>query len=179
MPFEKFHIDSTWTLFLDRDGVVNQLLPNDYVKGLHEFEFNPGALEAIRLLSQKFGHIFIVTNQQGIGKGLMTEKDLDVIHRHMLENIESSGGKIDAVYFAPGLRTPDNLLRKPNTGMALKAKTDFPHIDFNKSIMVGDSEGDMEFADNAGMKKVFICTENKRKDCPVFSSLLEFARWIE
>lgn len=174
-----FNIDKTWTLFLDRDGVVNKLLPNDYVKGLHEFEFNPGVLDALKILSQKFGHIFIVTNQQGIGKGLMTEKDLDTIHRHMLEQIENAGGKIDAVYFAPGLHTPDNLLRKPNTGMALKARIDFPQIDFNRSVMVGDSEGDMAFADNAGMKKVFICNEKKREDCPVFPSLLEFAKWIE
>lgn len=170
-----FHIDKTWTLFLDRDGVVNKLLPDDYVKGLHEFEFNAGVLEAIRILSEKFGHIFIVTNQQGIGKGLMTEADLDTIHSHMLQEIKNAGGKVDRIYHAPGLHAPENSLRKPGIGMALKAKEEFPVIDFGKSVMVGDSEGDMQFADNAGMKKVFICTDNQRNDCPVFVSLLDFA----
>lgn len=171
-----FQTDKSWTLFLDRDGVVNKLLPNAYVRNLQEFEFNNGVLEAIKILSEKFGRICIVTNQQGIGKGLMTEQDLMQIHEYMLAEIKKAGGKIDAVYFAPGLDTPDNFLRKPNTGMAMQAKKDFPEIDFSKAVMVGDSELDMRFADNAGMKKFFISTVSQRKDCPVFASLADFAK---
>jgi len=163
---------------LDRDGVVNRLLPNDYVKRLDEFAFNEGVMESLQIFSQKFAHIFIVTNQQGIGKGLMTEKDLEIIHDHLLYEVKVAGGRIDRIYHAPGLDHPENHLRKPNIGMALKAKEDFPKVDFSKSIMVGDSEGDMLFADKAGMKKVFISTSKKEMDCPVFVSLLDFAKSI-
>lgn len=171
-----FHIDKTWTLFLDRDGVVNKLLPNDYVKRLDEFALNEGVLDALKIFAQKFGHIFIVTNQQGIGKGLMTEDDLTTIHHHLLHEIKATGGRIDRIYHAPGLDHPDNHLRKPNIGMALQAKKDFPAVDFGKSIMAGDSEGDMLFADNAGMKKVFISPVYKKMDCPMYTSLLDFAK---
>lgn len=171
-----FQIDKSWSLFLDRDGVINKLLPNDYVKGLHEFEFNPGVPEAIKILSGKFGHVFIVTNQQGIGKGLMTEKDLEIIHTYLLKEIAAAGGRIDRIYHAPGLHSPENLLRKPAIGMALKAKEDFPGVDFAKSIMVGDSEADMGFADAAGMKKVLISKNTTQHICPVYPSLSDFAK---
>ena len=68
------------SLFLDRDGVLNELRRNDYVKSPEELEVIPGVVEAMGLLRQRFDHIFIVTNQQGIGKGLMTEGDLQAVH---------------------------------------------------------------------------------------------------
>ncbi|MCS6819569.1 MAG: histidinol phosphate phosphatase, partial [Chitinophagales bacterium] len=75
-----FDVDKTWTLFLDRDGVINLHYPNDYVKSVEEFIFLEGALDAIRDLSRVFKRIIVVTNQQGVGKGLMSEADLDLIH---------------------------------------------------------------------------------------------------
>src|SRR5687768_6156000 len=75
-------IDRTWTLFLDRDGVINQNKDESYVFHKGEFEFLPGAVEAIRILSSHFGKVIIVTNQRGIGKGLMTEAALQEIHQH-------------------------------------------------------------------------------------------------
>jgi histidinol-phosphate phosphatase family protein len=170
-------IDNSWTLFLDRDGVINKKLDNDYVKTINEFEFLPFAEESIAAFSNIFGRIIIVTNQQGIGKGLMTEADLVSVHQHLKNKIMLSNGHIDAIYHAPKLASENSSMRKPNIGMALKAKENFPAIDFNKSIMVGDSVSDMLFAEKAKMKKVFI---SKEKNTPYLSvdSLVDFYKLI-
>lgn len=150
-----FRPDSSWTLFLDRDGVINVRLPGDYVKTVAEFEFLPGVPEAIAALSKIYGRIVVVTNQQGISKGLYSHEDLDLIHRHMVSSIENAGGRINAVYYAHQLASENSPMRKPGTGMALQAKKDFPEIDFSKSVMVGDSASDMEFGKALGMLTVF------------------------
>lgn len=149
-------IDKTWTLFLDRDGVINKHLPDAYVTSLVEFEFIPGSIEAIATLSKRFGKIVVVTNQQGIGKGLMTEMDLEKIHFYMQEEIAIKGGRIDAIYYCPYLSSIKPKCRKPEIGMALQAKEDFPTIDFTKSVMVGDSKTDMEFGKKIGAITIFI-----------------------
>jgi len=149
-------IDRSWTLFLDRDGVINKKIENDYVKKWSEFEFLPGVLDAIKYFSQLFGRIVVVTNQQGIGKGLYTHDELKAIHFKMVEEIHRQGGKIDRVYYAPALSSENSILRKPNTGMAKQALEDFPEIVFNKSVMVGDSLSDMEFGKALGMKTFYI-----------------------
>jgi histidinol-phosphate phosphatase family protein len=151
-------IDKSWTLFLDRDGVINRRPVDDYVKNWDEFEFLPGVLEAIKNLSGIFRKIIVVTNQQGIGKGLMTVEGLADIHQKMVLEIEKYGGRVDAVYFCPNLKGADENCRKPGIAMAELAKRDFPEIDFEKSIMAGDMESDMAFGRNAGMKTVFVNT---------------------
>ena len=154
-------IDTSWTLFLDRDGVINKKLDEDYVKTIDEFEFLPYALEAIKLFSSHFHRVVIVTNQQGISKRLMTEDDLHKVHQHLLQEVQNFGGRIDAIYHAPHLAEENSIMRKPNIGMALKAKEEFPSIDFKKSIMVGDSISDMEFAKNTNMFAVLIGQSEK------------------
>ncbi|MBO6517272.1 MAG: HAD family hydrolase [Bacteroidia bacterium] len=154
-----FKIDKSWTLFLDRDGVINKRLIDDYVKSWDEFEFLPGTINAIADFSQWFGVIVVVTNQQGIGKGLMTVDDLQSIHNQMVESIEQGQGRIDGIYFCPDLKHTNPVCRKPQPGMGYQAKEDFPEIDFSKSIMVGDSLSDMEFGRKLGMKNVFISSE--------------------
>ena len=152
-------IDQSWTLFLDRDGVINERLVGDYVKKTEEFKFIEGVPFAISRLNTVFFRIFVVTNQQGIGKGLMTEGNLLAVHSYMLEGIRSEGGNIDSCYFAPQLSNEGSEMRKPGSGMALKAKQDFPDIDFSRSVMVGDSDSDIEFGKNLGMKTVKVSNE--------------------
>jgi len=169
-----------WTLFLDRDGVINRRLVDDYVKKTSEFEFLPGVLDAVSVFSEKFNHVFIVTNQQGVGKGLMTSEDVSLIHSQMLSEISSKGGNIDKVYFCPDLANSNSPNRKPEIGMAIQAQKDFPEVDFSKSIMVGDSKSDMEFGRKAGMLCIFIETEQKNPFSAdlvdlSFGSLWEFA----
>ena len=155
------NIDKSWTLFLDRDGVINKKLEADYVKTWSEFEFIEGVKEAINYFLKHFGKIIIVTNQQGIGKGLMTEQDLQTIHNKMLNQLKCCDAVIHAIMYCPHLASDNCICRKPNIGMALKAKELFPEIDFSKSVMIGDSLSDIEFGKNAGMHTILI--ENKSK----------------
>jgi histidinol-phosphate phosphatase family protein len=158
-------IDKTWTLFLDRDGVLNREKEQDYVRDITEFHFYDGVLNTFQVLNEVFDTIILVTNQKGVGKGLMTEADLTAIHRYMLDAIEAHGGRIDRIYFAPDLEN-DAFNRKPQPGMAYQAKIDFPQIDFSKSIMVGNKPTDMRFGRNAGMHTVFLATTNPETAFP-------------
>ncbi|CAA6829770.1 MAG: D,D-heptose 1,7-bisphosphate phosphatase [uncultured Aureispira sp.] len=148
-----------WTLFLDRDGVINNRIVGSYVRNWSEFEFMAGVLEAMPILARKFDCIVVVTNQQGIAKGLMTEDALRKVHARMLEEIEKQGGRIDQVYFCAQHERENAPCRKPNVGMAQQAKIDFPKIDFNQAIMVGDSITDIEFGHNMKMKTVLVETK--------------------
>lgn len=161
MTLKHLDIDNSWALFLDRDGVINKKLPGDYVKKWDEFEFLKGVPAAIGILSEIFGKLFIVTNQQGIGKGLMTERDLDSLHEEMMNQIRYAGGNINKIYYSPYRDGEKSVFRKPNIGMARKAKIDFPVIDFKRSIMVGDSQSDMQFGKNAGMITIFIAADKQ------------------
>ena len=143
------------TLFLDRDGVINVLRVNDYVKTWDEFVFMPEILDVLKKWNPLFKHIIVVTNQRGVGKKLMTECDLENIHERMCKEIILKGGRIDKIYYCTALCDED-FNRKPNIGMAIQAKMDFPEIDFATSLMIGDSESDMIFARNAGMNGIKI-----------------------
>lgn len=179
--FKDFPIDKNWTLFLDRDGVVSKKLENDYIKNWDEFEFLPNVLKAGMTLDEKFGKIVVVTNQRGVAKKLMKIPDLYLVNWQMVNEISKTGGRIDSVYFCPHNIEDNCDCRKPKTGMALKAKKDFPEINFQKSIMVGDSVIDMEFGKQLGMTTVLI-SDKKNIDKQslrladfVFESLFEFA----
>lgn len=177
------HIDSSWTLFLDRDGVINEEKEDSYIFHYGEFRFYAGALEALKRFADVFGHIVIVTNQRGVGKGLMTVADLEDIHRQMIEAIVARGGRVDRIYFADSL---DNAhpLRKPQTGMAHAAQKDLPSIDLARSVMVGNNISDMEFGRNAGMYTVFLKTTSPDQPLPhasidlAFNSLYDFAKHL-
>lgn len=161
----KYQIDKSWTLFLDRDGVINHEKVGDYIRNVDEFHFYNGVLESIPIFNELFGTVVMVTNQKGIGKGLMTVLDLTRIHAHMLAKMSDVGGIIDKIYYAPDLDA-DSPNRKPNPGMALQAQADFPVIDFSRSIMVGNKLSDMQFGRNAGMHTVFLATTNPETPYP-------------
>lgn len=167
-------IDKTWTLFLDRDGVINEKRDNDYVKSIEEFKFIDGAKEAIKKLNKIVGNTLVVTNQQCVGKGIITESDLNKIHDYLNEELEKEGGIVDKIYFAPQLKSENSEFRKPNTGLADLAKQDFPEIDFKKSIMVGDSLTDIEFGNKKNMVTVLISEIPNNTANYTFSSLIEF-----
>lgn len=177
----EFTITKDWTLFLDRDGVINEKLDNDYVKNIDEFKFIKGAKEAIAYFNSLFNRTVIVTNQQGIGKGIMTEDDLQVVHDFMQTEIEQVGGKLDNIYYCPKLAAENASCRKPNTGMAEWAKKDFPEIDFSKSMMVGDSLTDIEMGKRLGMKTVYLVNDGNNPEGAdfVLKSLLELEQFLK
>ena len=176
-------IDKNWTLFLDRDGVINYEKQNDYIHTWSEFKFYEGVLEAMTVFSKRFKHIVVVTNQRGIGKGVTKEEDVIYLHKKMKESIEENGGRIDAVYYCKDIDS-SSPCRKPNTGMGLQAMKDFSTIDLTKAIMIGNSLSDMQFGKNLGIATVFLPTtkpEVNLKDeniDAVFPSLIAFANHL-
>lgn len=169
-----------WTLFLDRDGVINKRIPGGYVTQWEEFEFMDGVLESLRILTDIFGRIIIVSNQQGIGKGLMTVEQLKAVDLKMKAEIILAGGWIDGSYYSPHLEEDAHPDRKPGTGMGLKSKTDFSEIEFSKSVMVGDTSSDIVFGKNLGMITVLIGDMKNQEGHAdyTFDSLINFAKSI-
>ena len=178
--FDLKKIDKSWTLFLDRDGVINVEKYMDYVYDYSEFIFTNGTLDALKKLSKVFGRIVIITNQRGVEKQLMTEDALIELHKEMIHDIELNGGRIDAIFYCTSL---DNAHpnRKPQPGMALLAKESFPEIDFSKTIMVGNKLSDMNFGRNAGTYTVYVTTTDPDIELPnlaidlVCKDLFDFA----
>ena len=142
------------TLFLDRDGVINRKLEGQYVTNYSEFEFIKNSDSAIRKLHKIFKRILIVTNQQGIGKGLMTEDDLNFLHQKMQRELNADYNLIDKIYFCPCLEGDSCNCRKPKTGMFENAMLDFPDIQIEKSVLVGDSDSDIEAGKKFGLSTV-------------------------
>lgn len=176
-------IDNSWTLFLDRDGVINHEKHEDYIHTWDEFKFYEGVHEAINIFSSIFKYVIVITNQRGVGKGVTKPEDLDQIHTNMKEAIVKHGGRIDAVYFCSELSN-EHPNRKPNPGMGLLAKTDFNDIDFSKSIMIGNTLSDMKFGRNIGAYTIFLPTTRPEVNLAdsnidaVYPSLISFAKDI-
>lgn len=173
-------IDPSWSLFLDRDGVINYDKDGSYIFHTDEFRIYDGVPDAIATFNQHFGHVFVVTNQRGVGKRLMTEKDLSDIHEQMLQLFAQKKGHIDRIYYCTSLNN-DHPDRKPNPGHAFRAAREFS-INLERSIMVGNKMSDMQFGRNAGMKTVYIATTHPEVGFPHpdidwrFDLLTDFAK---
>lgn len=155
-------IDRNWTLFIDRDGVVNEEKHEDYIHHWDEFRFYKNVKEAFAIFNRVFETIIMVTNQRGVAKGITKQSDLDTIHQNMIREIELTGGRIDRVYICTEMESEN---RKPNPGMGLQAIKDFPEIDLKKSVMIGNTLSDMEFGRNLGVAiNIFLPTTRKGVD---------------
>lgn len=164
-----WNIDASWSLFIDRDGVINERPINDYVLEWEKFHFRPDVLSSFAALSAKFSHVFVVTNQQCVALNKISESDLVNIHSKMLQEITENGGYITKVFAAIELKNEFSKMRKPKTTMAQMAKKEFPLVDFKKSIMVGDTDSDIIFGKKLGMKTVLIITSEKTSINPDIS----------
>ena len=135
-------------VFLDRDGVINRDSP-DYIKSWSEFEFLPGSLEAITLLTLNEFATIIITNQSVINRKMVSRKELDYMHTMMKKAVTTNGGQITDIFYCPHVPEERCDCRKPNPGLILKAKQKYG-IHISTSVMVGDSAKDIECARNAG-----------------------------
>lgn len=156
-------------LFLDRDGVINKRLPGQYVQDIEDFTFLAGVLDTLAKLSKRTQRIIIVTNQQGVGKELMTYEELELVHNHMQQEIEKKGGRIDAIFSCTELASDNNNCRKPSPVMGVYAKNKFPEINFSMSLMVGDSASDIQFGKTLGMRTVLM--EGKEEEKTLLKTL--------
>lgn len=170
--------DDSWTLFLDRDGVINERIFGAYVTCPEEFVFKVGVKESLRKLASLFGRIIVVTNQQGVAKQLMSASNLSEVHRYMMDQVNRSGGRIDYCLAATNRQGEQPDRRKPGPSMAEEAKELFPEIDFEKAVMVGDTDSDIRFGKNLGMRTVLVLSEEntqEKADVEV-ESLAEFVK---
>ncbi len=155
-PEPHTHNAGLHTVFLDRDGVINRKLPEgQYVTAWQHFHLLPGVPEAIARLNQAGLRVIVVTNQRGIALGLYGPSDVDHIHIQLNERLAQSGAHIDGFYFCPHDKGQCNC-RKPLPGLFELAQKDFPDIQPETSLIIGDSLSDIEFGKNLGLKTIFI-----------------------
>jgi len=143
-------------VFLDRDGVIN--IDKGYISKISDFKMHPGIGRAINFINKKKYLVIIITNQSGIGRGLIKVKQLTHIHDHLKTKIKKFDAKIDDIYFCPyhsefgkGEYKKKSQDRKPGSGMIKKAIKKW-NIDASKSFMIGDKVTDKIAAENINIK---------------------------
>ncbi|MGB6068609.1 MAG: HAD family hydrolase [Desulfomonilaceae bacterium] len=165
-------------VFLDRDGVINRKLAETaYITKISEFYFLPGVLEALSTLKRLGFLLVLITNQRGIARGFMTDRDLEEVHEYMQGELRKQSSALDAIYHCPHEEFEYCACRKPEPGMILAASRDL-NIDLSASYMVGDSPSDICAGRGAGVQTVCVGPERHDDADMVFPSLLDFARFL-
>ncbi len=162
------------TLFLDRDGVINVLIPNNYVTNQEEFIFTEGFLDQIGKICSLFDFVFVVTNQQCIGKNIVSLETLVHIHYKMIQWIRNSNGFITNIYYCPHLVKDDCNCRKPNPGMLDAIRKDYPEVNFNNSLLIGDSDTDLQAAQSRNINFIQF---NSTKSISKTENRLRYSDW--
>jgi D-glycero-D-manno-heptose 1,7-bisphosphate phosphatase len=166
-------------IFFDRDGIINRRLIGDYVKSFDEFEFLSDFFEIYKYFENQDFLRIIITNQQGVGKGLMSEKDLENVHQKMNDEINKVGLRssglrpFDDIFSCTALVSENSSRRKPESGMILEAAEKW-NINLGKSWMIGDSESDVIAGNSAGCKTIFIGGDIFESCDYIFKDLGEF-----
>lgn len=152
---EKF-LSTKKIIFLDRDGVINKKAPKaDYVKSWEEFEFLPNSIQAIKILNDNGYKVYIISNQAGIARGFLSQKDLNLIHKKMLKELNDNGTKIDGIYVCTHGWEEGCECRKPKPGLLLQASRDH-QIDLTKAIFIGDDTRDKQTGQAVGCKTFLV-----------------------
>ena len=147
-------------IFLDRDGTIN--IEKGYLYRISDFEFLPGAVDALRMLQEAGYLLIIITNQSGIGRGYYTEEDFMILNEYMKSELLKMGVKISGVYYCPHL--PDAEVeryrkvctcRKPSLGLFEQAVHDFG-IDLSQSYAIGDKERDIAICSGSNCRGFLI-----------------------
>ncbi len=163
-------------IFLDRDGVLNKKLPeNCYLSDICDFEFIEGSARALKKLKSLGYVLLVVTNQRGIARQLMTVRDLERVHDHMLAELKKLDAELDGIYFCPHDNNEACPCRKPEPGMILKA-AQAHNISLVDSYLVGDRASDIEAGKRAGVKTVLVGRDQWADPDFTFPSLLAFAQ---
>jgi len=156
---EKF-LSPKKVVFLDRDGVINKRPPKaDYVKSWDEFEFLPEAVEVLKNLCRKEYDIYLVTNQPGVARSMMTQEDLDLIHQKMEKELIKNGVKIKGIYCCTHGWDDGCECRKPKPGLLFQAAREHK-LNLTKTIFIGDDKRDIQAGEAAGCKTFLVTSEN-------------------
>ena len=141
------------TIFLDRDGVINEEV--NYLYKKNDFKFIDGVFDACKYFVEIGYEIIIVTNQSGIFRGYYSESDYLLVTEWMIEKFRNYGIKILDVFHCPHDSTSNCECRKPKPGMFLEAKIKY-NIDMENSWMIGDKEIDISAANSSGINKTIL-----------------------
>ncbi len=149
------------TVFLDRDGVINEDSP-DYIKCWAEFRFIPGSLEAIARLTRSGWSVIVITNQSAINRRMVALTELETMHRKLRQAVCASGGRIRDIFVCPHRPDEGCACRKPKPGLILAARERYG-LDLASAVMVGDSVKDILAGRAAGCgRTVLVQTGNGR-----------------
>jgi histidinol-phosphate phosphatase family protein len=138
-------------VFLDRDGVFNPHIPNGYLLNARDLVVIPGVPRAVRLLNDAGVRVIVISNQQGVGKGLMTMDDLAAIDVRLAEILaREAGARLDGTYYCTDLAGSGSPRRKPEPGMLFQAARDF-NLRIDETVFAGDSVSDIKAGRAAGV----------------------------
>jgi D-glycero-D-manno-heptose 1,7-bisphosphate phosphatase len=150
-------------VFLDRDGVLNRKLPEGaYVSDWAQFQWLPGAIEALGRMKRAGLTLIVVSNQRGIALGRLTTEQLELIHGKMRTDLARHDARLDAIYYCPHDHGQCDC-RKPGIGLFEQARKDFPQINADNSLVIGDSLSDIQAGQRLGMRTIFIRGEADRQ----------------
>ncbi len=141
---------------LDRDGVINRESP-DYVRDADQWHPLPGSLEAIARLHAAGRRIVVVTNQSGIGRGLMPEAAVGRVHDKMIDAVARAGGRIAGIYYCPHRPDEHCDCRKPGPGLLRRIERDFG-CSLRGVTFAGDKRSDLNAARAVGARPVLVLT---------------------
>lgn len=175
-------------VFLDRDGVLNPHIPGGYLQRADDLVVLPGVARAVRRLNDAGLKVILISNQQGVGKGLMTGADLDAIERRMADALaREAGAWLDRCYYSTELASENSLRRKPGPGMLLEAASDFG-LTLARTVFAGDSPTDIAAGRAAGVgKTALLLSGGTASFAPgdwepapdlIFSDLPALADWV-
>ncbi len=149
-------------VFLDRDGTIN--IEKDYLYRIEDFEFIVGVPQAIKRLNEAGFLVVVVTNQSGVARGLFNQDQVEKLHRHIQQELDRVGARIDGFYLCPHHPTEgigefrlDCPCRKGKPGMLLQAAVEHD-IDLSRSFMIGDKMADVEAGEAAGCSSLLVLT---------------------
>lgn len=184
-PPKECFVDGSRAVFLDRDGTIN--VEKNYLWKIEDWEWIPGAPEAIRELNDTGFRVIVVSNQAGIAKGYYKAEDVIALHHFVSDALARIGARIDAYYFCPhhpDFGDAECTCRKPKPGMLLRAAADYK-VDLQESWIIGDKLIDVTAGKRAGTKAAMVKTGYGAKesldvsgDIPVFESVLSAAKYI-
>jgi D-glycero-alpha-D-manno-heptose 1-phosphate guanylyltransferase len=146
------------TVFLDRDGVLNKKIDDGYVTKPSELEILPGVSEQLAKWNTEGKELFIVTNQRGVGREIMSIEDLHLVHFTLLKELERSEVNIRDIKFCTDIDS-SSFRRKPNPGMLLELFEEFPHLKKESTLFIGDSESDMKAGKSGEVSTCFITNQ--------------------
>ena len=142
-------------ILLDRDGVINEAVRDDYVTNADMLRLLPGAAKAIAALNRRGYKVLVLSNQQCVGKGIITMQELEALSQALREGVEQEGGIITDFFYCPHLADDDCTCRKPKPGLILQAQERYG-FNLNETYFIGDSYSDLETAARAGCPSIFV-----------------------